>query len=133
MSQTTLLRMTALLVDMLLMAFVLVIPGTLASYIVLWTSGSSRGVNLVWYSALLVLMLGILLRDAWPGQGRSVGKRLLGLQLATNSGKPCGLRCSFLRNFPLLISPWNLLELYLVVTGRRRTGDRIAGTHVMEE
>ncbi|MEO8216615.1 MAG: RDD family protein [Acidobacteriota bacterium] len=125
--------MTAFLVDMLVLALVLVIPATVASYLVLWTADSARGVNLVWYSALLTLMLGVLFRDAWPGQGRSIGKRLLGLRLVTTDEKPCSPGRSCLRNLPLLIVFWNVLELYLVITGRQRTGDRLAGTRVLEE
>jgi hypothetical protein len=37
------------------------------------------------------------------------------------------------RNLPLIIPVWNLLEAALVLAGRARTGDRIAHTIVTEE
>ena len=130
-SQTAMLRIAAFIIDALVLALVLIIPGTVVSYSLAWVGKSTRAIGLVWYGALLVLLLGILLRDVY--RGRSLGKRILGLRLLTRDGGSCTLLCSILRNLPLLISPWNLLELYLVVSGRRRTGDRIAGTNVVEE
>ncbi len=130
-SQTAMLRLAAFIIDALMVSLVLILPATVISYTMAWIGETTKAVAWVWYGALAVLLLSILLRDAW--RGRSLGKRILGLQLTTRNGVPCGLVCSFLRNFPLFIAPWNLLELYLVISGRRRTGDRIAGTNVLEE
>ena len=130
-SQTAMLRLAAFIIDALMVSLVLILPATVISYTMAWIGGTTKAVAWVWYGALAVLLLAILLRDAW--RGRSPGKRILGLQLTTRKGVPCGLVCSFLRNLPLFVAPWNLLELYLVISGRRRTGDRIAGTNVVEE
>lgn len=130
-SQTAMLRIAAFIIDALVLALLLVIPGTVLSYSLAWIGKSTRAIALVWYGALLVLLLGILFRDVY--RGRSLGKRILGLRLTTGDGRSCSALCSVLRNLPLLIAPWNLLELYLVVTNGRRTGDRIAGTNVIEE
>ena len=74
-SQTTLLRVAAFLVDALTMAIVLVLPASLASYATAWIGGSVKAIQIVWYVALGILMIGMLLRDGL--HGRSPGKRLL--------------------------------------------------------
>lgn len=48
-------------------------------------------------------------------------------------GEGCGYARSLLRNFPLVIPGWNVLEVMLVLLGRNRTGDRLAKTTVTEE
>jgi uncharacterized RDD family membrane protein YckC len=129
-SQTRLLRIAAFLVDTFTAAILLILPASAVSYAMTW-AGIPRAIQLVWWAALAILMLLILLRDGF--RGRSLGKHLLGLRLLTPRGKPCGLFRSTVRNLPLLIPGWNILELLLVLGGRRRTGDYIAKTTVAEE
>jgi uncharacterized RDD family membrane protein YckC len=129
-SQTKLLRVAAFLVDALSISILLVLPASLVSYAMTWT-GTPKGIHLVWWAALAILMLAMLFRDGY--RGRSIGKQLLGLRLLTPGGEGCGWVRSFIRNVPLVIPGWNLLELLLVVLGRSRTGDRIARTTVAEE
>lgn len=128
--QTRLLRIAAFLVDALTMSVILVLPASAVSYAMTWTS-SPRGIQLVWWVALAILVTGILFRDGF--RGRSIGKQLLGLRLITPRGDGAGYFRSLLRNLPLVIPGWNLLEILLVVFGRSRTGDRIARTTVTEE
>jgi len=128
--QTKLLRIAAFLVDALSMALVLILPASLISYAMTWTT-TPKGIQLVWWAALGVLMISMLLRDGF--RGRSMGKQLLGLRLLTPHGEGCGYGRSLVRNLPLLIPPWNLLEVILVLAGKPRTGDRIARTTVTEE
>ena len=131
-SQTTLLRIAAFLVDALSISVILIAPASLASYVLAWVgSGSIKAIQIVWWAALAILMVGLLVRDGY--HGRSPGKRLLGLRLVTPRGEGCGYPRSIIRNLPLLIPAWNLLEAILVVAGKRRTGDRIAKTTVSEE
>lgn len=132
-SQTILLRLAAFIVDALTLALVLILPASLISYSVAFLGGSLNSVSLIWYGAMLVLFIGILLRDGH--RGRSPGKRLLGLRLVTPGNRPCGYGRSVVRNFPLLIPGWNLLEVALMLfsSQSRRTGDRIARTTVVEE
>ena len=131
-SQTTLLRIAAFLTDALSIAVVLIAPASLASYILAWLGGGSiKAIQIVWWAALAILTVGLLFRDGY--HGRSPGKRLLGLRLVTPRGEGCGYGRSLVRNIPLVILPWNLVEAVLVVMGKRRTGDRIARTTVMEE
>lgn len=131
-SQTTLLRIAAFLVDALSISIILIAPASLASYILAWVGGGSiKAIQIVWWAALALLMVCLLLRDGY--HGRSPGKRLLGLRLVTPRGEGCGYFRSVIRNLPLLIPVLNLVEAVLVVAGKRRTGDRIAKTTVMEE
>lgn len=127
---TKLLRIAAFLVDALSMALILILPASLVSYAMTWSS-TPRGIQLVWWAALAVLMVAMLFRDGF--RGRSMGKQLLGLRLLTPRGEGCGYGRSFVRNLPLVIPVWNLVEVVLVLLGKPRTGDRIARTTVTEE
>lgn len=129
-SQTRLLRIAAFLVDALTMSLILILPGAAVSYGLTW-SGSPRGIQMVWWTALALLMVAMLIRDGF--RGRSIGKQLLGLRLLTPNGEGCGWFRSLIRNLPLLIPVWNLVEVVLVLMGKPRTGDRIARTTVREE
>ncbi|HEX2835849.1 MAG TPA: RDD family protein [Thermoanaerobaculia bacterium] len=130
-SQTKLLRIAAFLVDALSIAIILVVPASAASYAMTWAS-SPKGIQLVWWGALAVLMFAMLLRDGWRGRA-SAGKQLLGLRLLTPQGEGCGYGRSVVRNFPLIVPGWNVVEVILVLAGKRRTGDRLARTNVTEE
>lgn len=130
-SQMTLLRVAAFLVDALTIAIILIIPAAIISYAMAWIGGSLKGIQIVWWVALAILLLSILVRDGI--RGRSVGKNLLGLKLATRNGRPCGYFRSIVRNIPLIVPLWNVIEVALVLAGKPRSGDRIAGTQVMEE
>jgi len=130
-SQTTLLRLAAFLVDALTITILLILPASVISYLLAWFGGAVRGIAIVWAVAVAVLVVGMLLRDGY--RGRSIGKQMLGLRLLTPQGEGCGYGRSILRNLPLVIPIWNLLEAALVVAGRPRTGDRIARTTVTEE
>ena len=91
----------------------------------------------------------ILLADGFGG-GRSVGKRLIGLQtMVPGTREPAGFRESIIRNLPCALAQlafeipyvgwigWGAvlsLEALLVVGNEqgRRLGDEIAKTHVLE-
>ena len=129
-SQTKLLRIAAFLVDALTISLALVLPASAVSYGMTWAS-NPRAIQLVWWVALAILVLAMLLRDGF--RGRSIGKHLLGLRLVTPRGEGCGYIRSVVRNIPLILPGWNLLEVLLVLLGKNRTGDRIARTSVTEE
>lgn len=90
-----------------------------------------RGLSLGFRAAQAVFVLLFLARDSGPG---SPGKRLLGLRVVGPGGVSRSLWASVLRNLPLLLPGWNLLEAIEVVRrgDGRRPGDRIAGTRVVE-
>lgn len=129
-SQTKLLRLAAFLVDALSISIILVLPASAVSYGMTWAN-QPRAIQLVWWIALGVLVVAMLLRDGF--RGRSIGKQLLGLRLVTPRGDGCGYGRSLVRNIPLILPGWNLLEVLLVLAGKARTGDRIARTYVTEE
>ena len=128
-SQTTLLRIAAFLVDALSLSILLILPASVISYSMAWFGGTVKAIALVWFATLGVLVLGMLLRDGY--RGRSLGKQMLGLRLVTPRGERCGWGRSIVRNVVLVILfP---IELILVLRGRPRVGDRVAGTVVAEE
>ena len=130
-SQTTLLRIAAFLVDALSLALVLVLPAALLSYTLAWIGGEIKAIQIVWFVALGIVVVGMLFRDGW--RGRSLGKQILGLRLVTPNERPCGYVRSVVRNVGLVIPGLNLIEVILVVLGKRRVGDKIAKTTVTEE
>jgi uncharacterized RDD family membrane protein YckC len=130
-SQTTLLRIGAFLVDALSLSIVLILPASAVSYAMAWVGGSVKAIQIVWWVALAILLTALLIRDGY--KGRSLGKQMLGLRLLTPHGEGCGWGRSVVRNLPILLFPWTLIEVFLVVAGKPRTGDRIAKTSVSEE
>ena len=130
-SQTTLLRIAAFLTDALCVSIILILPASLASYAMAWIGGSVNAIQIVWYVALAILMAAMLIRDGL--HGRSPGKRLLGLRIVTPESEGCGYGRSILRNIPVVLPGWNIVEAIMVFMGKPRTGDRIAKTMVTEE
>lgn len=127
-SQTTLLRVAAFLVDALTLSILLVLPSSIISYSMAWFGGSDKAISLVWFITLGVLVISMLLRDGF--RGRSIGKQMLGLRLVTPRGDGCGWLRSIVRNALLVLFP---IEVFLVLRGRARLGDRVAHTTVTEE
>lgn len=128
--QTRLLRIAAFLVDALSFALALILPASIVSYALTFAS-TPKGIQMVWLAALAILILGMLFRDGY--RGRSMGKQILGLRLLTPKGEGCSYGRSAARNVTLIIPILNLAEVILVIAGKPRVGDRIAGTTVTEE
>lgn len=79
------------------------------------------------YSILALGMIYFLLKDIY--QGRSIGKRVLGIavrDIGNPSAKPGTLRL-VVRNITVILWP---VELLLLILKRRRIGDIIARTQV---
>jgi uncharacterized RDD family membrane protein YckC len=131
--QHLLLRFGAFLLDALLIALILILPGALASWIIIVAGGELSWLARIWNVVFLLFLLGLLLRDGW--RGRSLGKLIMGLTLGPRQGRLPGYGHSLLRNISLLIPGVNLIEILLVLfsAGGRRIGDRLAGTTVVEE
>jgi uncharacterized RDD family membrane protein YckC len=127
-SQTTLLRVAAFLVDALCLSVILILPATIISYSLAWIGGAIKAIQIVWFVALGILAVGMLLRDGY--KGRSLGKQMLGLRVVTPSGDGCGWWRSIFRNAALVLFP---IEVFLVLRGKPRLGDRIARTTVTQE
>ena len=127
-AQTTLLRVAAFLVDALVISILLILPASLISYSLAWVGGAIKAIQLVWFVAIAILTVAMLLRDGY--KGRSLGKQMLGLRVVTPAGDGCGWGRSVVRNSALILFP---IEIVLVLRGRARIGDRIAHTTVTQE
>jgi uncharacterized RDD family membrane protein YckC len=127
-SQTTLLRIAAFLVDALCLSVLLILPASVISYGLAWVGGAIKAIQIVWFVAIGILGIGMLLRDGY--KGRSLGKQMLGLRIVTPAGEGCGWGRSVVRNFWLLLFP---VEIFFVLRGRQRVGDRVARTTVTQE
>ena len=74
----------------------------------------------------------LLFRDAGP-RPLSLGKRVLGLSVCGSDQSSLSYTDSFSRNLPLVLPYLGpLIEGGLVLAGRRRLGDRLAGTAVSQ-
>ena len=87
-----------------------------------------KAIQIVWFVAIGILAIAMLLRDGY--KGRSLGKQMLGLRVVTPAGDGCGWGRSVVRNSALILFP---IEVVLVLRGRARIGDRIARTTIMQE
>jgi uncharacterized RDD family membrane protein YckC len=132
-SQTLILRLVAFLVDSVSILAILIAPATGLSYLAVTLWNSTWGIARIWHTTIFILVAAILLRDGY--HGRSPGKRLMGLRVDTADGSACSWGRSILRNLPLVVPGWNLVEIALVLYGRDslRSGDRMARTRVREE
>lgn len=124
-------RAAAFGIDLILVAG---IPLLLASAIVLGVLTVSRaraGLDAGFRAAEAVAVCLFLFRDA---DGESPGKRLFGLRLIRRGGANAGPLQSLIRNLPLLIPGWQLIELVSLLRRKdgRRLGDRAAGTALVE-
>ncbi|HEX7614032.1 MAG TPA: RDD family protein [Thermoanaerobaculia bacterium] len=127
-------RAAAFGIDLILVAG---IPLLLASAIVLGVhaaalaSRAPAGLAAGFRAAQAVAVCLFLLRDA---DGGSPGKRLFGLRLIQRGGARAGPLQSLLRNLPLLVPGWNLIEVVSLIRREdgRRPGDRAAGTALVE-
>src|SRR5262249_4231270 len=127
-AQTTLLRVAAFLVDALVISIVLILPASLISYSLAWVGGAIKAIQIVWFVAIGILGLGMLLRDGY--KGRSLGKRMLGLRVMPPAGEGWGWGRSVGPNSMLILFP---IEVVLVLRGKARIGDRLARTTVTQE
>jgi uncharacterized RDD family membrane protein YckC len=127
-SQTTLLRVAAFLVDALCISVLLILPASIISYSLAWVGGAIKAIQIVWFVTIGILIIGMLVRDGY--KGRSLGKQMLGLRVMTPAGEGCGWGRSVTRNAALILFP---IEVYLVLRGQPRIGDRIARTTVTQE
>lgn len=127
-SQTTLLRVAAFLVDALCISVLLILPASVISYSLAWVGGAIKAIQIVWFVTIGILVIGMLVRDGY--KGRSLGKQMLGLRVMTPAGEGCGWGRSVTRNAALILFP---IEVYFVLRGQPRIGDRIARTSVTQE
>ena len=51
--------------DALSISIVLVLPAAILSYTLAWIGGEIKAIQIVWFVALSVVMVGMLFRDGW--------------------------------------------------------------------
>lgn len=125
-------RLAATGIDLLVLAGVPLLATTILVFLVLLPTPEPPALLSGAFRVAQAVFLGLFLsRDA---QGFSPGKTLFGLKAVRKDGQPLSLLNSIVRNLPLAIPVWNLVELVAVLTSAdgRRTGDRAAGTVVLE-
>lgn len=81
----------------------------------------------------LLYFLYMLFRDHLPGmQHQSIGKKLLHIRVEDSYGSPATLKDHIIRNIPLVIPFFHLVELFLIFGNeQKRLGDVLAGTIVI--
>ena len=114
--------------DGLCISVLLILPASLISYGLAWVGGAIKAIQIVWFVAIGILGIGMLIRDGY--KGRSLGKQMLGLRIVTPGGEGCGWWRSVTRNAALILFP---IEVFFVLRGQPRIGDRIARTTVTQE
>jgi len=125
-------RAAAFGVDLLLFAGgPLLLSTAVIVVILLYSPDPPATLGLGFFAAQALFVLLFLLRDT---RGASPGKRLFGLRLVKEGGRPVGAITSVVRNAPMLVPGWNLIELLSVIRSSdgRRGGDRLAGTTLVE-
>ena len=92
---------------------------------------------LLWHDQPLVIVLGGLFtsalfaaKDSFRGQG--IGKRLLGIRVVNQDGKPASAFQCFIRNISLMI--WPIEGLFMTLnSNKKRMGDYFAQTQVIRD
>ncbi len=91
-------------------------------------------VGLIYIDAVIIIIY-FLIRDGIFGDGKSIGKRLLGIKVVDyNNGKPCTIKQSIIRNIAWYIPFFQIIEPIKILTDQqnRRFGDEFANTVVIE-
>jgi uncharacterized RDD family membrane protein YckC len=125
-------RFAAAIVDALIQGVLLI-----AAAIVAYAVGGGSGVAVVAVASFVVLFAYDVVFEVWSG-GRTLGKRLNGLRVVVEDGRPIGFVRSALRNIMRLVDVYILFGLIgsvsIVVSERnQRLGDLVAGTLVVRE
>lgn len=125
-------RLAATGIDLLVLAGAPLLATTVLVFLVLLATPEPPAVLSSAFRIAQGLFVALFLsRDA---QGFSPGKTLFGLKAVRRDGRRLSLLDSIARNLPLAIPVWNVVELVAVLKQKdgRRTGDRAAGTLVVE-
>jgi len=126
-------RAAALGIDLLVLAGLPLLVTTVVVFgILLGAAEPPWFLASIFRSVQVLFVVLFLLRDAVPVL--SPGKALFGLQTIKKGGGRASIADSFVRNLPLLIPIWNVVEVFAVLRrpDGRRSGDLGAGTTVVE-
>ena len=111
----------AFLIDVMVGFGVAILSGVVANYTV------SRGVFLIFILLSLLGVHYIFYKDMW--NGRSIGKRIVGLKVISSVGTATTKWQLFCRNISYYAFP---VEAILLLCNQERMGDRLAKTVVVE-
>jgi uncharacterized RDD family membrane protein YckC len=87
----------------------------------------------VWSSALFLVILVVVLTEAWSGSGRTIGDALLGLRVVTESGARLSWKRAVARAVLLVIIP--VVSMLWILVSRKNAGlhDLVCRTTVIYE
>jgi uncharacterized RDD family membrane protein YckC len=126
-------RVAAMATDYIVLVLILLCFASVGLYI---GSDSLAGLGLIIFSVIAISigsMLYFPIAEAVFGQ--TLGKRLLGLTVVTESGLAIGAREAIIRRIPYIFNAVILLDAIFVFFGEKhqRAFDRVAGTVVVQE
>jgi uncharacterized RDD family membrane protein YckC len=125
------LRAAALGIDLVILAGGPLLAATVLTFLVVAALPDPPYSTVAFRVAQVVALVLFLFRDAL---GASPGKMILGLKVVRKAGGRISPLSSLVRNVPLLVPGWNVVEAVVVLrrADARRPGDRAAGTRVLE-
>ena len=119
-------RLGSMLLDHVFICMIIVIP-LVGSGRPQAREGSPLGFSFQFILLLMGLMVIYFLKDSF--NGRSLAKRMLGLQVVNNrTGRPANALQCFIRNIFIII--WPVEVIFTLFQPGRRLGDWVAGTRV---
>ncbi len=127
------LRLAAFLIDTLLTTIlILILENLLCAFFLKIFPKITIPIYITWIIFIILGVAYILFKDGF--NGKSIGKRIMGLIVLQKDRKPCNFKSSFLRNFLLFIPLINLYEIYLFLSNpsRPRLGEKISNTKIEE-
>lgn len=127
------LRFAAFLIDVLLTTVLILILANLTCIFLLKIFPKfSILIYITWIIFMLLGIAYILFKDGF--NGKSIGKRIMGLIVLQKDKKPCNFKKSFLRNFLLFLPFINFYEFYLFLMypNSPRLGEKISNTKIEE-
>lgn len=127
------LRFAAFLIDALFVAVLILIFANLTCVFLLKIFPEiSLIIYITWITFIVLGIVYILFKDGF--NGKSIGKRVMGLIVIQADKKPCNFKKSFLRNFLLFLPIINFYEFYLFLkkSNTPRMGEKISSTKIEE-
>jgi len=123
-------RILAYIIDATLLEMIFMLINIIPFYddYILLTQDLCKGYYIIYLVCLLLLFIGFIGKDLINGQ--SVGKRILNIRVVNENGEvPC-VFCLFIRNITFFMWP---IEFLLLLLDKKRLGERIAKTNVVEQ
>ena len=122
-------RILAFIIDIFILALLYMIIGIIPMYddLILISEDLNKYFYIVFGMALLIITLAFIGKDAINGQ--SIGKRITKIKVVDDKGYIANIFKCIIRNITIYIWP---IEALLVLLDKKKLGDRLAGTNVVE-